>query len=241
MCAGYAVIKTSHAIRIVCVLAAGTLAACSSPNADWQKTSAQGTVAAYRSFIKDHPDDPRVQQARNRIESLEDQQAWTTAHSAATQRAYRQYLSDYPNGAFTAQAQGALTALKETAAWQAARTAGTATAYEGFVGEFPNAPQAAQAQAEIDRLAGYQLELGRYRTAAAATAAAQQLRSRFAGVLTAVQVIAPSGAEKLTTLRSQQMSRAAALAACAQLRKARQSCSVVKVQAKAGGLTLSGI
>jgi outer membrane protein assembly factor BamD (BamD/ComL family) len=235
------VIKTSNALLILCVLAAGTLAACSSPNADWQKASARGTVAAYRSFIKHHPGDPRVQQARNRIESLEDQQAWKTARSAATQQAYRQYLTDYPNGAFTTQAQSALTALNETAAWQAAQTAGTATAYEGFVGKFPNAPQAAQAQAQIDKLAGYQLELGRYRTAGAATAAAQQLRSRFAGVLTAVQVIAPSGAEKLTTLRSQQMSRAAALAACTQLRKARQSCSVVKVQAKAGGLTLSGV
>ncbi len=234
-------IKTSHATLILCVLVAGTLTACSSPNADWQKASTRGTVGAYRSFIKHHPGDPRVQQARNRIESLEDQQAWKTARRTATQQAYRQYLTDQPNGAFTTQAQGALTALHQSAAWQSAQTAGTATAYEAFVGMFPNAPQAAQAQAEIDKLAGYQIELGRYRTAAAATAAAQRLRSGFAGVLRAVQVIAPSGTEKLTTLRSQQMSRAAALAACAQLRKARQSCSVVKVRAKAGGLTLSGV
>lgn len=233
--------KTPHATLILCALVAGTLAACSSPNADWQKASARGTVAAYRSFIQHHPGDPRVQQARNRIESLEDQQAWKTARHTATQQAYRQYLTDYPNGAFTTQAQGALTTLRATAAWQTAQAAGTAAAYEAFVGMFPNAPQAAQAQAEIDKLAGYQIELGRYRTAAAATAAAQRLQSRFAGVLTAVQVIAPSSAEKFTTLRSQQMSRAAALAACAQLRKARQSCSVVKVQAKAGGLTLSGV
>jgi outer membrane protein assembly factor BamD (BamD/ComL family) len=233
--------KTSLVPFTLCLLAAGALAACSSPNADWQKASAQGTVAAYRSFIHHHPDDPRVQQARNRIASLQDKQAWEAARSANAEQSYRQYLAQYPNGAYTAEAQGRLTRLKEASAWQSAKTAGTAAAYEAFVSEFPNATQVPRAQAAIDKLAGYQIELGRYRSASAATAAAKRLKARFASVLTEVSVVPPSGAEKLSTLRSQQMSHAAALAACAELRRARQSCSVVKIQAQAAGLSLSGV
>ena len=225
----------------LCLLAAGALAACSSPNSDWRAASARGTVAAYRSFIRHHPDDPRVQQARNRIESLQDKQAWEAAKSADTEQSYRQYLSQYPSGAYTAEAQGRLTRLKQSSAWQSAKAAGTAAAYEAFVSKFPNATQAPQAQAAIDKLAGYQVELGRYRSASAANAAAKRLKARFASLLTEVSVVPPSGAEKLTTLRSQQMSHAAALAACTQLRRARQSCSVVKIQAQAGGLSLSGV
>ena len=239
--AGCSVKKTSLASFGVCLLAAGVLAGCSSPNADWQKASAQSTVAAYRSFIKHHPDDPRVQQARNRIAALEDKQAWQSAHSVGTEQAYQQYLTQYPDGAYTAQAQGALTTLKETSAWQSAQSAGTATAYEAFVSQYPNAAQAGQAQAQIDKLAGFQLELGRYRTASAAQAAAKGLRAHFASLLRQVQVIPPSGTVKLTTLRSQQMSHADALAACAALRRAHQSCSVVKIQVKSGGLSLSGL
>lgn len=232
--------KTLPAL-LVGLLATGALLACSSPNADWQKASAQGTAAAYRSFIRQHPSDPRVQQARNRIAALEDKQAWQSAHSAGTEQAYQQYLMRYPDGAYTAQAQGALTTLKETSAWQRAQSAGTAAAYEAFVSQYPNAAEASQAQAQIDKLAGFQLELGRYRTASAAQAAAKGLRAHFASLLTQVQVIPPTGAVKLTTLRSQQMSHAAALAACAKLRRARQSCSVVKVQTKSGGLSLSSM
>jgi hypothetical protein len=233
--------KTSLASFGVCVLAAGVLAGCSSPNADWQKASAQGTVAAYRSFIQHHPDDPRVQQARNRIESLQDQHAWQSAKSTGTEQSYQQYLAQYPNGAYTAEAQGALASLKEASAWQSAKSAGTVAAYEAFVSQFPSATEASKAQAEIDKLAGFQVELGRYRTASAASVAAKQLKSRFASLLTQVQVIAPSGTNKQTTLRSQQMSHADALAACAALRRAHQSCSVVKIQAKSGGLSLSGL
>ena len=233
--------KTSFASLLVCLLATGGLLGCSSSNADWQKASSQGTVAAYRSFIQHHPDDPRVQQARNRIESLQDKQAWEAAQSADTEQSYRQYLSQYPNGAYTAEAQGRLTSLKEPSAWQSAKAAGTAAAYEAFVHEYPNAAQASEARARIDKLAGYQVELGRYRSANAANVAAKQLKARFASLLTEVDVVAPSGAEKLTTLRSQQMSRAAALAVCAQLHRSRQSCSVVKIQAQTAGLSLSGV
>lgn len=233
--------KTSIASLVACLLATGALVGCSSSNADWQNASSQGTVAAYRSFIKQHPDDPRVQQARNRIESLQDKHAWQTTQNTATEQAYQHYLAQYPDGAYAAQAQGALTSLKQASAWRAAKAQGTPAAYEAFVRKFPNATQVDRAQAEIDKLAGYQVELGRYRSERAARTAAKDLRTRFARLLTEVRLVPPSGAGRLTTLRSQQMSHAAALAACKGLRHARQHCVVVKVKAKHAGLKLSGL
>ena len=77
---------------VLCVITAGALAACSSPNADWQKANTQNTEAAYQQFIQQHPNDARVEQARNRINALKDEQAWTTAQNANTADAYQQYL-----------------------------------------------------------------------------------------------------------------------------------------------------
>ena len=226
-----------------CILAAAALAACSSPNADWQKASSQGTVAAYQHFIERHPGDPRVQQARNRIDALKDEQAWGSAKSAGTLAAYQQYLQQFPNGAHVAEAQSGITGLEQASAWQSAQSAGTVAAYQSFLQNFPNAPQAAQAQTEVNKLAGFQAELGRYASASAAAAAAKRLKAKFAGVLADVVVVPPSTKGKPSSVRSSQMSRADAEAACAAVRKAHQSCSVVKIQAAAAssGLSLSGL
>ena len=232
--------KSSLALLCAGLLAAAGLVACSSSNAAWQKASAQGTIAAYRGFIRLHPEDSRVQQARNRIDALEDARAWRAAKRAGTEPAYRQYLARYPAGAYTAQAQDAITALKESSAWRTARTAGTITAYRTFLQTFPGAPEANQAQARLDKVAGYQVQLGRYRTASAANAAVRHLKTRFASLLGTIRVVPPGGAVKVTTVRSEQMSRPAALALCAKLRRAGQGCSVVPIPSSSG-LTLSGL
>ncbi len=229
--------KTSIGVYAACILAAATLAACSSPNADWNKASAQNTVAAYQSFIQRHPGDPRVEQARNRIDALKDAQAWRTARSAASVEAYQHYLQQYPDGAHAAAAQSAITTLKQSAAWQSAQSAGTAAAYQSFLQDYPDAPQAAQARAEVDKLAGYQVLLGRYRSSSVAQAAAKRLKAKLGRVLPGVVVLAPAGKSKLTEVRSAQMSQSAAQAACLQVRRAHQSCSVVKIRAASGGLS----
>ncbi len=233
--------KSSLASLCVAVLAAAGLLACSSSNAAWQKASAQGTIAAYRGFVRQHPEDPRVQQARNRIAALQDARAWRAARQAGSEPAYRQYLTRYPAGAYTAQAQGAITALKESSAWRATRSAGTITAYRTFLRTFPSGPDANEARAWLDKLAGYQVQLGRYRTASAATAAVQRLKTRFGTLLGTIQVLRPGGAVKVATVRSEQMSRPAALALCAKLRRAGQGCSVVAIPSSSSSPTLSGL
>ncbi len=229
--------KTSIGFYAVCILAAVTLAACSSPNADWNKASAQNTVAAYQGFIRHHPGDPRVEQARNRIDALRDAQAWDTAQSAANVEAYQHYLQRYPDGAHAAAAQSSITKLKQSAAWQSAQSADTAAAYQSFLQDYPDAPQAAQAQAEMDKLAGYQVLFGRYRSSAVAQAAAKRLKAKFSGVVADVVVLPPADKSKLSEVRSSQMSQSAAQTACLKMRRAHQPCSVVKIRAASGGLS----
>lgn len=224
--------KTSIGFYAACAVAV-MLSACSSPNADWNKASAANTVAAYQGFLEHHPDDPRAQQARNRIDALKDGQAWDSAKSAATIEAYQQYLRQYPDGAHATDAQSGITALKESSAWQSAQTAGTASAYQAFLQNYPNAPQAGQAQTQINKLAGYQLLLGTYRSQAAAQTAAKRLKAKFAGVLADVTALPAAGKSKTSEVRSSQMSQSAAQAACAKVRRAHQSCSVVKIEAAA--------
>lgn len=225
--------KTSLGFYAACILAAAALTACSSPNAAWNQASSKNTVAAYQNFIQHYPADPRVQQARNRIGTLKDAQAWSAAVSAGTVTAYQQYLQQYPDGAHAAGAQSAITKLEQTAAWQSAQSAATVAAYRSFLRNYPNAPQADQAQAEINKLAPYQLLLGGYRSATVAQAAARRLKKKFAGVLADVVVLPPSGKSKRSEVRSSQMSKSAAQAACRKLRRAHQSCSVVKIRASA--------
>ncbi len=229
--------KTSLGFYAACILAAAALAGCSSPNAAWNKASSQNTVAAYQSFIQHYPADPRVQQARNRIDTLKDQLAWSAAKSAGTVQAYRQYLQQYPDGTHAADAQSTVTRLRQGAAWQSAQSADTVASYQSFLKEYPNAPQAAQAQAKIDTLAPYQLLFGRYRSPAVAQTVAKRLKAKFAGLFADVIVLPPAGKSKLTEVRSSQMSQNAAQAACLKVRRARQPCSVVKIRASSGGLS----
>lgn len=235
--AGVAVKKTSIGFYAACVLAAVALAGCSSPNAAWNKASSQNTAAAYQGFIQHYPNDPRVQQARNRIHALKDGQAWSAAKSAGTVQAYQQYLQQYPDGAHAADAQGAVTKLEQGTAWQSAQSANTVVAYQAFLQKYPSAPQAGQAQAKIDTLAPYQLLFARYRSAAVAQTVAQRLKKKFADVVADVLVLPPAGKSKLTEVRSSQMSKSAARAACLKVRRARQPCSVVKIRASSGGLS----
>ena len=227
---GVAVKKTSLGFYAACIIAAAMLTACSSPNTAWNQASSKNTVAAYQNFIRHYPSDPRVQQARNRIGALKDEQEWSAAKSAGTVTAYQQYLQQYPDGAHAAGAQSAITKLKQTAAWRSAQSAATVAAYRSFLQNFPNAPQADKAQAEINKLAPYQVLLGSYRSSTLAQKVANRLKKKFAGVLDNVVVLPPSGKSKLSEVRSSQMSENSARAACHKVRRAHQRCSVVKIR-----------
>jgi hypothetical protein len=212
-------------LLVLCVITAGVLAACSSPNADWQKATQQNTVASYQQFIKEHPSDARVEQARNRINALKDEQAWSAAKSADTLDAYQQYLQQEPNGMHAADAQDKVNSLQATADWQTAKTTNTAQGYQDFLQKYPNAPEAAKAQAALKQLTGFQALLAVAHTKAYADKVAKMLKGKYGSELQDV-VVVPHG--KLLEVRSAPMTEAQVKSACEKLRKARVRCDVVK-------------
>jgi outer membrane protein assembly factor BamD (BamD/ComL family) len=212
-------------LLVLCLVAAGVLAACSSPNADWQKATSQGTVAAYQKFIQEHPSDPRVQRARARISALNDEKAWNGAKSADTLAAYQDYLQQFPNGMHAAQAQDKVTSMQESADWQSAQSAGTADALQSFLQKYPNAPQAAQARAQLDKLTGYQAELAAFRSKPLAERIAKERQAKFGSELQGITVVSSHG---LNHVVSAPMTEADAKAACQKLQKARMHCVVIK-------------
>jgi len=213
---------------VLCVITAGALAACSSPNADWQKATQQNTVAAYQQFVQQHPNDARVQQAHDRINALNDEQAWDTAKNANTLDAYQQYLQQEPNGMHAADAQDKVNALQQDAAWQTAQSTNTAAGYQDFLQKYPNSPHAADAQDALKKLTGYQVKLASTRSQALADKLAKRLKDKFGSDLQAVVVVPPTGKSKTIEVRSAPMTESDAKAACAKLKKAHQHCEVVK-------------
>ena len=215
-------------LLVLCVMMAGALAACSSPNADWQKATQQNTEDAYQQFIQKHPSDSRVEQARNRISALKDEQAWSTAKSANTLDAYQQYLQQEPNGMHAADAQDKVNSLQAAAAWQSAQSTNTPAGYQDFLQKYPNAAQASDAQAALKNLTGFQALLASTRSKALADKLAARLKAKYGNELQDVVVVPPSGKSKVTEVRSAPMTESDAKSACAKLRKAHQRCEVVK-------------
>ena len=213
---------------VLCVIMAGALAACSSPNADWQRAATQNTVAAYQQFIQQHPNDARVEQARNRINALNDEAAWTTAQNANSLDGFQQYLQQEPNGMHAADAQDKVNALQQDAAWQTAQQTNTAAGYQDFLTKYPNSPHAGDAQAALKQLTGYQALLASTRSKTLADKLAARLKAKYGSDLQDVVVVPPTGKSKTLEVRSAPMTQDDAKAACAKLRKAHQHCEVVK-------------
>ncbi|MFZ0501015.1 MAG: SPOR domain-containing protein [Steroidobacteraceae bacterium] len=210
------------------VIIAGALVACSNPTADWQKANQQNSIAAYQQFIQQHPNDARIAQARDRINALTDEQAWTTAQSTNTLDGYQQYLQQEPNGMHAADAQDKVNSLQSEAAWSSAQSTNTAAGYQDFLQKYSNSPHTADAQAALAQLTGYQALLGSARSQAAADKMAKRLKDKFGSDLQDVVEVPPTGKSKTIEIRSAGMTQDAAKAACATLRKAHQSCKVVK-------------
>jgi hypothetical protein len=64
--------------------AVGLLVACNSAQNDWTKASTANTVAAYETYLRQHPDGEHRGEADERITKLNDNDAWTQATEAKT-------------------------------------------------------------------------------------------------------------------------------------------------------------
>jgi outer membrane protein assembly factor BamD (BamD/ComL family) len=217
-------------LRVLCLVAVGALVACSSSDADWKKADTQGTIASYRQFLTDHPNDARAEQARSRVHALEDEQAWTLAQTTNTLDSFKQYVQTQPDGAHAADARDRIAGFERAAAWKVAQASGTKQALQDFLGKYPQGSEADQAHAQLQKLNAeqYRVQLAAFRAKEQADHARGQLQSRYGSVLHEIVVVPPTPQEKLNRVDSAPMTLDEAQAACATLKKSRQHCEVVK-------------
>lgn len=217
-------------VRPMWLLMVAALLACSSQEADWKKADAQGTVTGYQKFLTDHPTSAHAEQARGRMQALQDEHAWTEAKNTSTAYSYKQYLDTQPNGIHAADAHDRITGLERAAAWKVAQADGKATALQEFLQKYPQGAEADEARAQLQKLnaASYRVQLGAFRSKKEAQRLRARLQAKYGNALHDVVVVAPTGRDKLNRVRSGTMSQEEARSACAKLKKAHQHCEVVK-------------
>ena len=222
---GAAVMKRS---RIILMLSAAvTLWGCSSAQDDWNKANAANTVAAYQEYLSKHPTGDHSSDASDRIRTLQDDEAWSQAKQVNTADAYRDYLQKQPTGSHVKEAQDAATAAERAADWKTADSAGTAAAVQDFLKKYPTGTEADQARQKLATLAGYKVQLATAKTEKQARKQQETLKSKYGNVLQDV-IVVPASSGKSYGLESAPMSESQANSACSELKKAHQSCAVVK-------------
>ena len=73
-------------------------------NEEWNTALERSSRSALETFIKRHPDDSRVEQARLIIDSLD----WVTAKRQNTESGYQAYMDHHENGQYFYDAQNAI-------------------------------------------------------------------------------------------------------------------------------------
>jgi SPOR domain len=215
--------------RAICFLAAVFLVACSSTQRDWEQARARNTVASYRSFLDKHPNTAQSVQARNRIQALQDEQAWAQARQANTDQALEAYLQQQPSGMHVAEAKGLIGASERWAAWIVASSAGTTEALESFLEEYPQGPEAKRAKADLAQITGYRVQLASFRSEQQAEKTRDLLQGKYGDVLGSVEIVPVSGTSaNVHVVRSAPMGQDEANNACAKLKKAHQTCEVIR-------------
>jgi hypothetical protein len=218
---------TMKTLRGVCLAVAVLLAACSSVQGDWQKASASNTVAAYQTFLVKHPNTAQSVEARNRIHALEDEQAWVQAQQANTVQAFQDYIQRIPPGIHVAEARDRISASERSAAWIAASSTDTTEALEAFLQRYPQEPEADQAKEKLVQLTGYRVQLASFHSEKQAEKTRDRLQGKYGDVLGSV-VIVPGATSNIHVLLSASMGEGEANNACAKLKKAHQTCEVIK-------------
>jgi cell division protein FtsN len=212
------------------VLTVIVLLACSSPESDWKKADAQGTVAAYQAFLKDHPNNAHADQARDRIHALEDEQAWAGAQKTNTPESFQAYLQNEPKGGHFAEAHDRTTTLERSAAWKVVQTNATAPALQEFLERYPQGPEADQARAQLQTLkAGeYRVQLGAFRSKHEAETVRARLQARYGTELREVTVVPATPQDRRNRVDSAPMTLENAQSTCVKLNKEHRHCEVVK-------------
>jgi len=223
-------------IRFIIPLAACAgfaLSGCGTAEWDWNKATTANTLAAYQSFVQEHPNDKRADDARGRIFALQDEQAWAAAQKVGSIAGYQAYLQTEGGGSHAEQAQFAITAMQRAHAWKDLQSDLSAASLQSFLQKYPQGAESVLARQKLTEV-DYRLQLADTRSESSAEAKRAHLQARFGSVLQEVVVIAPSGTNTDYRVISGPMSQSMAKSTCATLERSHQSCKLIQDSQIAG-------
>ena len=137
--------------RMICAIAL-LCAGCETTEQGWRSASQRNTPAAYSQFIKDHPDTKEAQEARHRIEELEQKEAWNRAAAQNTIASYESYIAKYPQSTQANEAVTRLQGLSLKRDYAATLNLGSIEGYESFLKQYPASPHTAEMKKRLDEL-----------------------------------------------------------------------------------------
>ncbi len=232
----------SRTLLLLILTTALAIAGCSNQEKAWELAQRDDNSEAYLQFLAKYPDGEFADQARQRMAELKELKAWERAQFRDREENYQRFLSEYPDSKFAAAARERLYELKRDAAWEAASDSEDIETLEGFLAVYPDAPQAGEALeliAELtpkappepppERPGNFRLQLGAFRTPAAAEREVRRLVSRYQALLKGpirIQTPAETGATRFL-LKSAPMSMAEARETCSKLKQEGQDCFIV--------------
>jgi hypothetical protein len=195
-------------------------------DSDWHKATLANTVAAYETFLQEHPDSKHADNAQGRILALRDDQAWSVAQATNSIAGYDAYLKAQSGGVHVGDAKYQITALQRARAWKSLQGDPSAPALQAFLALYPQGRESNEARARLKEF--YHLQLAEAHSAAAAARMRAELLRKFGKELSAIEVVAPSASGTMFRVISGPMSQAAANATCATLARAHQRCKPVQ-------------
>jgi cell division protein FtsN len=176
------------------------------------------------------------------MEELKELRGWERAQFRDRIDNYQRFLEQHPDSENAAAAQRRIFEIERDAAWTTAQDSGDAQALQNFLAEYPDAPQAWEAEQLLASLApalpeeapappperpgNFRLQLGAFRTAAAADSEVRRLAPLFARTLPGpVRIVTPvETGGRFFLLQSAPVNRKEADEACARLQTAGQAC-----------------
>ncbi len=218
------------------------LAGCSNQEKDWELAQRDDNAEAYLEFLAKYPNGEFADLARQRMVQLKELKAWERAQFRDRENNYQRFLSEYPDSKFAAAARQRLYELRRDAAWDVASDSGYVEVLKSFLAVYPDAPQADDARKLIaallpapaeqpppERPGNFRLQLGAFRTPAAAGREVRRLSARYQALLRGpIRILTPAetGGTRFL-LRSAPMSGDEARSTCEKLKQDRQQCFVV--------------
>ena len=176
--------------------------ACGSAAGDWDKATAANTPVAYQTFLQNHSNDTRADDARAQIARLQDDNDWTTAKSENSEKSYVDYVRRHATGTHVGAAHDELTSLQRAVAWN-------------------------DAKQKLAALEIYRVQLEATHSKAAAERKLKFAKQHFGKELRDAEIASPIAPDTLYRVLSSSMSHDDASSACRALQRAHEACEVV--------------